>query len=267
MNIEEQRSIDKIFDELRLIKTELRMRSLQDKDNTCEQQSVGIDMTEVGKMINDVEKNNFSQLESLINIQNVLNIRFPLPKMRNWAISPDFAELLLREILIRKPENIVEFGSGVSTLITGYALQMNKQGKLTSFDHDMFYGKKTIQNLKLHGLEEFVEVISAPITGVTINNRDAKWYSVDETKVPAKIDILVVDGPPARTDNEARYPALPYLIDRLTDDAIVIMDDGIRQEEKEICRRWVEEFPEFESEYVETEKGAFILRRKKVNHA
>lgn len=262
MKKEEQKSMAKIFDELRLIKTELRMRSLQEKERACEQPSVTVDMTEIAKVINDAEKNNFSQLESLINIQNVLNIRFPLPKMRNWAISPDFAELLLREVLIRKPENIVEFGSGVSTLITGYALEMNKKGKLTSFEHDMFYGKKTIQNLMLHGLEEFVEVISAPIADFTINNRDVKWYSVDETKVPAKIDMLVVDGPPARTDKEARYPALPYLIDHLADDAIVIMDDGIRQEEREICRRWLEEFPEFESEYVETEKGAFILRRK-----
>ncbi|WP_345976586.1 class I SAM-dependent methyltransferase [Sulfurimonas sp. HSL3-7] len=267
MKQEEEKSIDEILDELRLIKTELRMRSLQEKESVCEQPPAIIDMTEIGKVINDAEKNNFSQLESLINIQNVLNIRFPLPKMRNWAISPDFAELLLREILIRKPENIVEFGSGVSTLITGYALQMNKQGKLTSFDHDVFYGKKTVQNLKLHGLEEFAEVISAPISDITINNRDAKWYSVDETKVPAKIDMLVVDGPPARTDKAARYPALPYLIDRLADDAIVIMDDGIRQEEREICRRWLEEYPEFESEYVETEKGAFILRRQTSHHA
>ncbi len=264
MKKEEQKSLEKIFDELRLIKTELRMRSLQDKDSVCEQPSVAIDMTEISKVTNDVEKNNFSQLESLINMQNVLNIRFPLPKMRGWAISPDFAELLLREILIRKPENIVEFGSGVSTLITGYALQMNKKGKLTSFDHDMHYGEKTIQNLKLHDLEEFVEVISAPIADLTINNRNVKWYSVDKTKVPAKIDILVVDGPPARTDKEARYPALPFLIDRLADDAIVIMDDGIRQEEKDICKRWIEEYPEFDSEYIETEKGAFILRRTKM---
>lgn len=214
------------------------------------------------KVINDTEKNNFSQIESLINLQNVLNIRFPLPKMRGWAISPDFAELLLGEILIRKPKNIVEFGSGVSTLIIGYALEMNKRGKLTSFEHDMYYGAKTIQNIKLHGLEEYAEVIHAPIGGININNRESKWYSIDKTKIPEKIDILVVDGPPARTDNEARYPALPYLMDCLANDAIVIMDDGIRQEEKDICKRWIEEYPEFESEYIETEKGTFILRRK-----
>jgi predicted O-methyltransferase YrrM len=267
MKIEEYKSIEKIFDELRLIKTELRMRSLHDKERVYEQPSSAIDMTEISNVIKDAEKNHFSQLESLLNIQNVLNIRFPLPKMRNWAISPDFAELLLREILIRKPQVIVEFGSGLSTLITGYALEMNRQGKLTSFEHDMFYGEKTIQNLILHGLEEFVDVISAPISDVAINNRDVKWYSIDEIKVPEKIDILVVDGPPAKTDREARYPALPYLIDRLAEDVIVIMDDGIRQEEKEICRRWLEEYPEFESEYVETEKGAFILRRKTSHHA
>jgi len=252
-----------LFDELNFIKTELHKKSLEDKNILSKKHTTDMDIPKIRQVVNAAEKNNFSQIESFMNIQNVLDIRFPLPKMRGWAISPDFAELLLREILIHKPKNVVEFGSGVSTLIIGYALEKNEQGKLTSFDHDMHYGAKTIQNIHLHGLESYAEVISAPITEMNINDRVCKWYDIDIKKIPDKIDMLIIDGPPAGTGFEARYPALPFLIDYLADDAIVIMDDGIRQDEKDICAHWVEEYPEFKSEYIETEKGVFILKKIK----
>ena len=252
-----------IFSELDFIKSELHKKSIEDKKILAEKVATDVDIIKIRQVVNTAEKNNFSQIESFMNIQNVLDIRFPLPKMRGWAISPDFAELLLREILIHKPKNVVEFGSGVSTLIIGYALEKNEQGKLTSFEHDMHYGEKTIQNIHLHSLESYAEVISAPITEMNINDRTCKWYGIETSKIPDKIDMLIVDGPPAGTGFEARYPALPFLIDYLANDAIVIMDDGIRQDEKDICAHWVEEYPEFKSEYIETEKGVFILKKIK----
>jgi len=75
--------------------------------------------------------------------------------------------------------------------------------------------------------------------------------------------MLIVDGPPVKTASSARYPALPFFMERLAEDAIVIMDDGSRNDEKIICQDWLKMFPEFDSEYVDTEKGAFILRREK----
>ncbi len=260
MQNEDKELLSNIFTELRLIKSEMRMRSLQSK-LTSTANSLDVDCSKVTKELTELDKNIFSQNESLINIHSLLDIRLPLPKMRGWAISPDFAELLLSEILIRKPANIVEFGSGVSTIITGYALEINNKGHLTSYDHDIFYGDKTAQSLKNHGLSKFATVIDTPISKVNINGRDCNWYGINPATIPKKIDMLVIDGPPAKTDNEARFPALPFLIEHLANDAVIILDDGIRQQEKDICKQWVAMFPEFTAEYVETEKGAFILRR------
>lgn len=211
--------------------------------------------------LNTIEKNNFSQIESLMNIHSVLNLKFPLPKMRGWPISPDFAELIMKEILIKKPKYVVEFGSGVSTLIIGYALAKNNKGILTSFEHDMYYGNKTLETIKLHKLEKYVNLVHAPIKELRSHKKVHKWYTVKTEDILHKIDMLIVDGPPANTDDEARYPALPYLIKQMSPTSIVIMDDAIREDEQNICKQWVEMYPEYSSEYIGTEKGALILRR------
>jgi hypothetical protein len=42
------------------------------------------------------------------------------------------------------------------------------------------------------------------------------------------VDLLFVDGPVGDTSPQARYPALPVLADRLTDDTLVLLDDSNR---------------------------------------
>lgn len=250
----------KIFNELRLMKTELRLSRVKDEINVQDLE-LAPDLSEITALVKGAEVNIYHQLESLTGLYHTLNVRHPLPPMRGWAISPDFASLLVKEILMRKPTVIVELGSGVSTIVCAYTLRKLKQGRVFSFDHDMKFSAATLENINMHELDDIAHVQHSPIGEVMVGNNSIPWYSISEESIPNKIDMLVIDGPPARTSPHARYPALPVLFDRLAEDAVVIMDDGIRQDEKEICKRWLEEYPEFISEYIETEKGAFILRR------
>jgi predicted O-methyltransferase YrrM len=245
----------------------LRLFRVQDKKEAPQVVATNPDISQLEALIKESEKNIYHQVESLIGLYNTLNIHSPLPPMRGWAISPDFAGLMVREILAKRPETIVELGSGVSTLISAYALSKLKRGKVVSYDHDIDYGTVTRQNIDTHGLGSIAEVKHAPISKIMLGETSTHWYAINEDTIPEKIDMLIIDGPPARTAPYARYPALPFFLDYLAEDAIVIMDDGIRNEEKEICQRWIEEYPEFESEYIETEKGTFILRRKREKHA
>lgn len=57
--------------------------------------------------------------------------------------------------------------------------------------------------------------------------------------------MLVVDGPPAATGPQARYPSLPMLIDRLAKNATVVLDDAHRRDELKIVEEWEASFPEF----------------------
>ncbi len=51
----------------------------------------------------------------------------------------------------------------------------------------------------------------------------------------AKIDLLVIDGPPSSTNPDARFPALEHLVPLLSPKATVILDDVYRDEERKLA--------------------------------
>ena len=78
----------------------------------------------------------------------------------------------------------------------------------------------------------------------------------------SEIDFLIIDGPPSKGSHYARYPAIPLLFDKLSKDAIIILDDSKRKMEQEIVEKWKKEFDCFNFEYLDNDKGLYILRKK-----
>lgn len=66
---------------------------------------------------------------------------------------------------------------------------------------------------------------------------------------------MFVHGPPGDTQSKARYPALPLCHSLLSKDAIVILDDYYREDEKEMATLWAERYPGFTLRIVPHEKG------------
>jgi hypothetical protein len=52
---------------------------------------------------------------------------------------------------------------------------------------------------------------------------------------------------------------LPLLRERLSDDAVIVLDDVHRHDERVILRRWLSEYPEYTATVVEHTKGAAAL--------
>ncbi len=204
----------------------------------------------------------YKQIESLFSIHSIIKINSPLPPMRDWAISPDFASILISLIFDLKPGIILEASSGVSTLISSYCLKELGVGKLYSLDHDEFYAAKTKCHVAQHGLTGIANVIHAPLKEVTIKEKKWLWYENKVLKEIESIDLLIIDGPPSTIQEMARYPALPLLYEKLSRKAAIILDDTIRKDEKNIVETWLKEYPNFEVKIVDTEKGTTILRRK-----
>ena len=205
------------------------------------------------------------QIESLFSLFSVLEFQHPLPRMRRRAISPDFAKLLVEVIYREKPLCIVELGSGISTLIIGYCLRKLDQGNVLSFDHDVKFIKITQENVNKHGLESITQVIHAPLKEIVIRDNKWLWYDTDSLKSAStnQIDMLIIDGPPDGEEIMARYPALPIFMNSLNEDAVIILDDGIRSSEQKIVHRWLNEFGCLKCEYLGyLEKGAFIIRKE-----
>ena len=160
-----------------------------------------------------------------------------------------------------KPGLVVELGSGVSTLIIAYALQKQGSGKLISIEHESEYLEKTTRQVSLHGLDDYVRVIHAPLTPCQVDGKQWKWYDMESIDLEEKIDILVIDGPPGTVQPRSRYPAVPLLLDNFNDDVVVLLDDAARTDEKAIIDEWLATYPVFDHEFLGCEKGAAILRR------
>lgn len=204
----------------------------------------------------------YKQIESMFSIVEFIKPKFPLPEMREWAVSPDLAKILLDIILEKKPQVILETGSGTSTLIIAYALQKNGSGKIFSLENNEKYAEKTRENIRKHGLEDFVEVVYAPLKELPIKGKTWQWYDTSILPEIKTIDLLIVDGPKRTLQPMSRYPAMPLVFDKLTDRAIVVLDDFNTDEEKAMVNLWVKEFKGFDREKIKTEKETMILRKK-----
>ena len=113
----------------------------------------------------------YRQMESLFSIYSFLDFLYPLPPMRGWPISPDFGQLLMAHILKEKPKLIVECGSGISTILSGYTFEKIGGGNIISFDHEAHYAEKTKENLALHQFDENIDVLFAPLCEHKINGQ------------------------------------------------------------------------------------------------
>ncbi len=140
-------------------------------------------------------------IEALFSIFSIIHLRHPLPPMGRWSVSPDFARILVDVILDRRPQLVVELGSGVSTLLCAYCLEKNGTGTIVSVEHEDEFVKATSQNIRKHRLEQFARVLHAPLRDITLRNRTYRWYDEGLIRYEIasdKVDVLIVDAPPRK---------------------------------------------------------------------
>ncbi len=188
-----------------------------------------------------------------------------LPPYDEWTVASDFALIIASHLLEQRPGQVLELGSGLSTLVIGHALRRSGEGRLISIEHDEHYYIRTRLALKEHGLEEIVQLWHCPLEMLTLpGTKQQPWYYFPYERIPdGSVNLLVVDGPPGYIDPQARYPALPMLWHKLSDDAVVMLDDAKRDAEKAIIKRWRGKYPLLSEEYLDTAKGTSILRQRR----
>lgn len=144
--------------------------------------------------------------------------------------------------------------------------------RVLTFEHNEHYHEQTGTMLRQAGLEQVVNLVYAPLVDYSYQGDDYLYYDCDkalakfaeiyEGRVP-KI-LVLVDGPPGATGPNARFPALPKLLNHLSMAKFeVILDDYNRTEEKSVADKWVELIKERSKTYSETkiplEKGALCI--------
>ena len=146
---------------------------------------------------------------------------------------------------------VLECGSGLTTLLLG-----------------LIAGRRGIETWTLEHLPEWHQLLTATLARHDIPNvhllltplrsfGNFTWYDPPLADLPPRFSLVVCDGPPSDTIG-GRYGLLPLLRDRLTSQAIVLLDDAERESEAEVLRRWQAERPMVTS-IKETPSGTYAL--------
>jgi len=196
-------------------------------------------------------------------LQKELGFKEELPVTADWSAAADFLFLIKEYCLESKPRVIVECSSGLTSLTLAKCCQINGVGKVYSLENGKEYADASQLNLKNAGLNDYANIIHAPLEPVTINDNNYDWYSLSELP-DLKIDMLVIDGPPGFIQKHSRFPAIPLLLNKLTDQSCIFLDDAARDEEKELVSMWLQMYPFIEHEYIATERGCSLLKINKL---
>src|SRR5215212_3704759 len=80
-----------------------------------------------------------------------------------WAAAPDLLQLLFALVRVARPRHVVEFGSGVSTLVLARAAACCGDCVVSSFDHDPKFAHATTELLASGANAHLVTVQCAPL--------------------------------------------------------------------------------------------------------
>jgi hypothetical protein len=200
------------------------------------------------------------QVQHLVGLYATLEPGGPLPPLGGYSMEPDCASVLAQHILRHEPRLIVEAGSGSSTIVAAYCLRRIGAGKVIALEQGRAWAEAQQLDLERRGLSAFAEVRVAPLERQSVDGREFDWFAAAARRFDAPIDLLVVDGPPAAGNREARFPALPLLAGQLAPEAWILCDDADRRGERRILERWNELYPRLEREILPTKRGTAVLR-------
>lgn len=205
------------------------------------------------------EVQQLEHIQDLLALYAMLEPRAPLPALTRWSATPALASTLASMVLKHQPRQILELGSGASTIVLAYALERLGSGHVTALEHNAQYAEASRKTLRQHGLAHRATVIHAPLGPVSLADRTWTWYEPAALDGLTDIDMVVIDGPPKDTQPQARYPALPLLMPRLVPPGLVVLHDAHRPDEQQILERWQAEYPQFRLDLLSTPKGIGVL--------
>jgi hypothetical protein len=202
----------------------------------------------------------YAKVEALAELRSLVTPRAPMPALGGWALDADILFLVARTLIDRRPDLVVECGSGASSVWLGYVAQHLGVGRVVALEHDERFLESSRAAVAEHDLADIVEIRYAPLAPWSdpaaadargagprsTGGEEYRWYALDAVTDLDGIGVLLVDGPPAAVGSCSRFPAAPVLFPRCARNAVVVLDDADRPDEKAFSDRWVADWPEFE---------------------
>ncbi len=166
-------------------------------------------------------------------------------ELGDWSLDVATLNHLEEELKARRPELVLEFGSGYSTVcLAQYMsdLHARTNGPLViSIEQKESFADATRELLSKFGLLETSAVITAPVEKQIIEGVPTVCYGLHRSLLDRAFSgrrpgFCLVDGPISGLGS--RYGTLPLVKDFFEDGTQFYMDDALRDSEMEIAERW-----------------------------
>jgi predicted O-methyltransferase YrrM len=151
-----------------------------------------------------------------------------------WSIEKDTARFIGRVCEKFKPRRVLEFGTGLSTLILANEASKGNVERIWSVDHLADFPGHPRETLKTKGKDRFVRFCKFPLRLRYTGGKLILFYSIPKGFFDAvkPLDLVIVDGPPYYYNGReaALYTVYPYLSAR----SLVLLDDANRKEKEQV---------------------------------
>lgn len=162
-------------------------------------------------------------------------------ELGTWALDSSTINYLEDRIRLERPDSILEFGSGISTICLArfmWELHHDERVRVWSFDQHTEFAEKSREHLAQLGLARTAQVIYAPLRQYTMDDIITECYDLDNNmlksiSMEASHVLVLVDGPAGD-----RYATLPLVRDSVPRDTVFYLDDAFRDTELDIAGRW-----------------------------
>jgi predicted O-methyltransferase YrrM len=154
------------------------------------------------------------------------------PSPGGWALGAGALKLLIDDIDRFGHRNVVELGPGASSIVLGHA---EPELRIFGLEHDEKFVELVTAQLERHRIDGY-ELIYAPLETAD----GEQWYSrASLARLPDRIDVLIVDGPPNWQGKGKRRPAWKELVRRIEPGGLVLVDDTHRHDERTMATDWL----------------------------
>ena len=174
-----------------------------------------------------------------------LSSRLADVELGTWRLSAWTLNLLERQIQSLKPQVVLEFGSGVSTVcLARYMQELHGDLNRTfvfSIEQDADFAQETTQLLKALQLDRHARVTCAPLRPQVIEGIQTTCYDLPHSLLQSALehdrpDLVVIDGPAG--ESNTRFGDLALVRQFLAPQTRFFMDDALRDEELQVAQLW-----------------------------
>jgi len=162
--------------------------------------------------------------------------RFNYPQRDEWVLWEETMKLVGRLVEVVQPRRVIEFGSGLSTVVLASVVG-RYGGRVLSFEHTARFARRTANALWERQLDQLARVAHRRLTlrryGAKILPTYAiRWSDFEEFQ---ECEVALIDGPPGWIGREA---TLYELFPRLAVGSWVVVDDMNRRRDRRWLQAW-----------------------------